>query len=56
MHPRQHTIFALSSGRPPSAIAVVRVSGPQAGSVLAVLAGKMPAPRLATRVLLREAN
>ena len=56
MHPRQQTIFALSSGRPPSAIAVVRVSGPQAGPVLAALAGKMPAPRLATRVLLREAN
>ena len=56
MHPRQHTIFALSSGRPPSAIAVVRVSGPQAGPVLAALAGKMPAPRLASRVLLREAN
>jgi tRNA modification GTPase len=54
MHLREQTIFALSSGRPPSAIAVVRVSGPQAGPVLAALAGKMPAPRLATRVLLRE--
>jgi tRNA modification GTPase len=56
MHLREQTIFALSSGRPPSAIAVVRVSGPQAGPVLAALAGKMPAPRLATRVLLREQN
>ena len=27
MHPRDQTIFALSSGRPPSAIAMVRVSG-----------------------------
>ena len=53
MHPSQHTIFALSSGRPPSAIAIVRVSGPQAGTALASLAGKMPAPRLATRALLR---
>jgi tRNA modification GTPase len=28
------TIFALSSGRPPAAIAVVRVSGPRAGAAL----------------------
>src|SRR5260221_13111053 len=56
MHPREQTIFALSSGRPPSAIAVVRVSGPRAGAVLTSLAGKMPAPRMATRVLLRGAG
>jgi tRNA modification GTPase len=56
MHPREQTIFALSSGRPPSAIALVRVSGPQAGNVLTSLAGKIPAPRLATRVLLRAAD
>jgi tRNA modification GTPase len=56
MHPREQTIFALSSGRPPSAIAVVRLSGPQAGPALTALAGKMPAPRLATRVLLRDEN
>ena len=54
MHPREQTIFALSSGRPPSAIALVRVSGPQAGSVLTALAGKVPAPRMATRALLRD--
>jgi tRNA modification GTPase len=56
MHPREHTIFALSSGRPPSAIALVRVSGPQAGALLSSIAGKMPVPRLATRSLLRDAN
>ena len=56
MHPREQTIFALSSGRPPSAISVVRVSGPQAGSALAALAGKIPAPQMAARVLLRDAN
>src|SRR5258708_1132718 len=56
MHPSEQTIFALSSGRPPSAIAVVRVSGPRAGAVLTSLAGKMPAPRMATRVLLRGAG
>jgi tRNA modification GTPase len=55
MHRRQQTIFALSSGRPPSAIAIVRVSGPEAGTVLTSLAGKLPAPRMATRVLLRDA-
>ena len=56
MHSREQTIFALSSGRPPSAIAIVRVSGPQAATALGSLAGKMPAPRLATRVLLRAPN
>jgi tRNA modification GTPase len=56
MHPRDQTIFALSSGRPPSAIAMVRVSGAEAGAVLAALAGKTAAPRTATRVLLRGAD
>ncbi|MEZ5787884.1 MAG: tRNA uridine-5-carboxymethylaminomethyl(34) synthesis GTPase MnmE [Xanthobacteraceae bacterium] len=44
------TIFALSSGRPPAAIAVIRISGPQAGPALMALVGKMPTPRRATRV------
>ena len=56
MHPRDQTIFALSSGRAPSAIAIVRVSGPQAGATLSALAGKVPAPRTATRVLLKTAD
>src|SRR5580698_8458529 len=56
MHPREQTIFALSSGRPPSAISIVRVSGPQAGTTLTSLAGKIPTPRTAARVLLRDAN
>jgi tRNA modification GTPase len=34
MSPSPATIFALSSGRPPAAIAVVRISGPQAGKTL----------------------
>jgi tRNA modification GTPase len=54
MHPDEQTIYALSSGRPPSAIAIVRVSGPQAGSLLSVLAGKLPSPRVAARSLLRD--
>src|SRR3954452_3588464 len=54
MHPRDQTIFALSSGRPPSAISIVRLSGPQAGAMLASLAGKMPVRCMATRVTLRD--
>src|ERR1700675_4275120 len=56
MHPRDQTIFAVSSGRPPSAISIVRVSGPEAGTALTLLAGKIPAPRMATRALLRDGN
>src|SRR4030088_807004 len=56
MHPREQTIFALSSGRPPSAIALVRVSGPQAGNALTLIAGRVPAAGLAARVLLRAAD
>jgi len=56
MHPREQTIFALSTGRPPSAIAVVRLSGPEARAVLAALAGTMPQPRMASRVVLRDLN
>src|ERR1700682_5786538 len=56
MHPRDQTIFAVSSGRPPSAISIVRVSGPGAGTTPTVLAGKIPAPRMATRALLRDGN
>jgi tRNA modification GTPase len=54
MHPRDQTIFALSSGRPPSAIAIVRVSGPAAGTALKLLAGNISKPRVATRVPLHN--
>ena len=54
MHPRDQTIFALSSGRAPSAIAIVRVSGAGAGPALTVLGGKIPPARAATRMLLRD--
>ncbi len=54
MPPGQQTIFALSSGRLPSAIAVVRVSGPQSAAVVAALAGQLPVPRMATRRVLRD--
>src|SRR5512132_709462 len=47
------TIFALSSGRPPAAIAVVRVSGPQARAALDALC-KLPEPRRAALRRLRD--
>jgi tRNA modification GTPase len=50
------TIFALSSGAPPAAIAVVRVSGPQAGKALERLIGKLPRPREARLASLRAAD
>src|SRR5882724_4664673 len=56
MHPRDQTIFALSSGRPPNAISVVRVSGAHAGAILGALAHGIPPPRRATRALIRDAN
>src|SRR5580698_4388796 len=48
------TIFALSSGRPPAAIAVVRVSGPQARDALQKLIGRVPEPRKAALVRVCE--
>ncbi len=48
------TIFALSSGRPPAAIAVVRISGPQAGVALAKLIGRVPEPRRAALARVRD--
>lgn len=39
------TIFALSSGRPPAAIAVIRISGPGAHAAGSLLCGDLPGPR-----------
>ncbi len=41
------TIFALSSGAGRAGIAVIRVSGPQAGAVLGLMAAPRPKPRYA---------
>ena len=41
------TIFALSRGQPPAGIAIIRISGPEAGRALDVLAGGRPEPRQA---------
>ena len=48
------TIFALSSGSPPAAIAVVRISGPAAARALQALAGRLPPPRRAVSMTLRD--
>lgn len=48
------TIFALSSGQPPAAIAVIRISGPDAFAAVEALAGKLPPPRRASLRTLRH--
>ena len=52
--PDRSTIFALSSGRPPAAIAVVRLSGPNARVALEKLTGRLPEPRKAALVRVRD--
>lgn len=53
---RVDTIFALSSGRPPAAIAVIRISGPWAMTAGAVIAGTLPPDRHAALRRLRDAS
>jgi tRNA modification GTPase len=48
------TIVALSSGALPAGVAVVRLSGPKAGHLLAELAGGLPQPRVMTLKTLRH--
>ncbi|OWK30373.1 tRNA uridine-5-carboxymethylaminomethyl(34) synthesis GTPase MnmE [Sphingomonas dokdonensis] len=48
------TIFAVSSGRPPAAIAVLRISGPAAIAAGTRLAGSLPRPRHAAVRTLRD--
>ncbi len=54
--PARETIYALSSGRPPAAIAVVRISGPHASGALKALTGKVPTPRTATLARIRGSD
>jgi tRNA modification GTPase len=49
----RETIYALSSGRPPAAIAVVRISGPRAGDSLKALIGRIPDARKAALARVR---
>jgi tRNA modification GTPase len=48
------TIYALSSGSPPAAIALIRISGPRADAALEALAGRLPEARRATLGELRD--
>lgn len=48
------TIFALSSGRPPAAVAVIRTSGPKAHEAARLIAGDLPELRTATVRALRD--
>lgn len=48
------TIFALSSGQPPAAIAVMRISGPGAFGAVEAVAGPLPPPRRASLRTLRK--
>lgn len=50
------TIFAVSSGRPPAAIAVLRISGPHAMAAATSLAATLPPPRHAGLRHLRAAD
>ncbi|WP_084582446.1 tRNA uridine-5-carboxymethylaminomethyl(34) synthesis GTPase MnmE [Sphingomonas azotifigens] len=50
------TIFAVSSGAPPAAIAVVRISGPRAFAAVQALAGDVPPARRAALRTLRDAT
>jgi tRNA modification GTPase len=52
--PGRTTIFALSSGHPPAAIAVVRISGPRARFALETMIGKMPEPRKVALARVRD--
>lgn len=56
MPPRaSDTIFAVASGPPPAAIAVVRLSGARAFAIAEHLAGPLPPPRRASLRALRDA-
>ena len=48
------TIFALSSGPPPAAVAVIRISGPNARFGLETLIRRLPEPRRASLAKLRD--
>ena len=51
---RPGNIYALSSGPPPAGLAVVRLSGPDAGTLLQKIAGRLPQARMATRAAIRD--
>ncbi|MFM9859980.1 tRNA uridine-5-carboxymethylaminomethyl(34) synthesis GTPase MnmE [Pseudoxanthobacter sp. M-2] len=48
------TIVALASGRPPAAIAVIRLSGSRAAETVRALCGRLPPPRRASLARFRD--
>jgi tRNA modification GTPase len=50
------TIFALSSGRLPSGVAVMRITGPQTRFVIETIGGRLPEPRVAVLRSLRDSE
>ena len=54
MKTSEDTIYAVSSGRLPAAIAVVRMSGPRARLGLETLMRKIPEPRRAAHAIVRD--
>src|SRR5258708_28998287 len=48
------TIYAPATAAGRAAIAIIRLSGPAAGPAVAALAGKLPPPRAARHVRLRD--
>ncbi|MGB3389212.1 MAG: tRNA uridine-5-carboxymethylaminomethyl(34) synthesis GTPase MnmE [Pseudaminobacter sp.] len=52
----QDSIVALSSGRLPSGIAVIRLSGPATRRIVETVCGRLPEPRLARFGTLRRAD
>ena len=50
------TLFALSSGVPPAAIAIIRITGTGASAAIEALAGRLPAARRATMRELHAAD
>lgn len=52
--PAGDTIYALSSGPPPAAIAIIRISGPAAGPAIEALSGARPEARRASLRALRD--
>jgi tRNA modification GTPase len=51
---RDGTIYAVSTARGAAAIAVIRVSGPQAGEAVRRIAGRAPPPRAVRLARLRD--
>ena len=50
------TISALSSGTPPAAISIIRISGPRAFAISRAMVGTLPAPRQAALRAVRDEN